>query len=130
MKYFKVLNSSAVSTTGCPLRSTSKAEELTITAPNTTTLLVSAVFKRSTAWPNSPSNLVDSEVSVSELLSVISRTASLLMVDLSMKTMTGRNRDKLRISFEVKVGIRASDSSRKKSEVGSGTEACANWGIG
>src|SRR6202795_1748956 len=124
MKYFRTLNSRAVSTTGGPLQLTSTDQKLTITSPNTNTL--SAALKQLAAWPNSPSNLVDSEVSVRDLPSVISRTASFLMVVLWIRTMTGRKRDKLLISSKLMEGIRASDSSTKRTEVGAGTETCAN----
>src|ERR1700719_1274984 len=100
MKYFRVLNSRVVSTTGCPLRLTSSAEKFTITSPNSATLLVSAVFRRSIAWPHCTSNLVGSEATRRDLLSTISRAASFLMVDLAMRRTAIGKRDRLQTSFE------------------------------
>jgi hypothetical protein len=117
VKYFRVLNSRAVSTTGWPLRRTSWDNKSTTTSPKTITLSVLVVLKRFTAWPNRPSSLVDSEVSVRGLLSDISRTASFFIVDLSIRTRTGTKRERLRISFELMVGMRARDSSMKTADV-------------
>src|SRR6202051_4068465 len=103
MKYFRVLNSRAVSTTGWPLRRTSCDDKSTTTSPKTITLSVLVALKWFTAWPNRPSSLVDSEVSVRGLLSDISRTASFFIVDLSIRTRTGTKRERLRISFELMV---------------------------
>src|ERR1700722_44970 len=126
MKYFRVLNSRAASTTGWPLRRTSCDDKSTTTSPKTITLSVLVVLKRFTAWPNRPSSLVDSKVSVQDLLSDISRTASFFIVDLSIRTRTGRKRERLRISFELMVGMRArDDASMKTADVACGRERCA-----
>src|ERR1700688_3100585 len=125
MKYFRVLNSRAVSTTGWPLRRTSCDDKSTTTSPKTIRLSVLVVLKWFTAWPNRPSSLVDSEVSVRGLLSDISRTASFFIVDLSIRTRTGTKRERLRISFKLMVGMRARDSSLKTADVARGREGCA-----